>query len=61
MALAGRSAGSRHPAVATCASDGDAELAQRFQQLGKLLRPDAEEELAALFGDSVAHQMARDS
>ena len=38
---------------------GDAELAQRFQQLGKLLRPDAEEEMAALFGDSVAHQMAR--
>lgn len=38
---------------------GDAELAQRFQQLGKLLRPDAEEELAALLGDSVAHQLAR--
>ena len=38
---------------------GDAELAERFQQLGKLLRPDAEEEMAVLFGDSVAHQMAR--
>lgn len=38
---------------------GDAELAQRFQQLGKLLRPDAEEEFAALFGDSAAHQLGR--
>jgi ubiquinone biosynthesis protein UbiJ len=38
---------------------GDAELAQRFQQLGKLLRPDAEEEFAALFGDTVAHQLGR--
>lgn len=38
---------------------GDAELAQRFQQLGRLLRPDAEEELAALFGDGVAHQLGR--
>jgi ubiquinone biosynthesis protein UbiJ len=38
---------------------GDAELAQRFQQLGKLLRPDAEEELAALFGDAAAHQLGR--
>lgn len=38
---------------------GDAEIAQRFQQLGRLLRPDAEEELAALFGDGFAHQFAR--
>ncbi len=38
---------------------GDAEIAQRFQRLGRLLRPDAEEELAALFGDGVAHQFAR--
>lgn len=38
---------------------GDAEIAQRFQQLGKLLRPDAEEEFAALFGDSAAHQLGR--
>lgn len=38
---------------------GDAELAQRFQQLGRLLRPDTEEELAALFGDSAAHQLGR--
>lgn len=38
---------------------GDAELAQRFQQLGKLLRPDVEEELAALFGDAAAHQLGR--
>jgi ubiquinone biosynthesis protein UbiJ len=38
---------------------GDAELAQRFRQLGKLLRPDAEEEFAALFGDSAAHQLGR--
>ena len=38
---------------------GDAELAQRFQRLGRLLRPDAEEEFAALFGDGVAHQLGR--
>jgi ubiquinone biosynthesis protein UbiJ len=38
---------------------GDAEIAQRFQQLGRLLRPDAEEEFAALFGDGFAHQFAR--
>ncbi len=38
---------------------GDAEIAERFQRLGRLLRPDAEEEFAALFGDGVAHQFAR--
>jgi ubiquinone biosynthesis protein UbiJ len=38
---------------------GDAELAQRFQQLGRLLRPDAEEEFAALFGDGIAHRLGR--
>lgn len=38
---------------------GDAELAQRFQQLGKLLRPDVEEEMSALLGDAAAHQLGR--
>lgn len=38
---------------------GDAQIAQRFQQLGRLLRPDPEEEFAALFGDGLAHQFAR--
>jgi ubiquinone biosynthesis protein UbiJ len=38
---------------------GDAEVAQRFQELLRLLRPDAEEELALLVGDVPAHRLAR--
>jgi ubiquinone biosynthesis accessory factor UbiJ len=38
---------------------GDAEVAQKFQQLAQLLRPDFEEELALLLGDVPAHQLAR--
>ncbi|MCB1623692.1 MAG: SCP2 sterol-binding domain-containing protein [Pseudomonadales bacterium] len=38
---------------------GDAEVAQRFQQILQLLQPDAEEELARLIGDSPAHQLLR--
>jgi ubiquinone biosynthesis accessory factor UbiJ len=38
---------------------GDAEVAQQFQELLKLLRPDAEEELALLVGDVPAHGFAR--
>jgi ubiquinone biosynthesis protein UbiJ len=38
---------------------GDAQLAQRFQELGRLLRPDLEEELSHWLGDVPAHQLAR--
>lgn len=38
---------------------GDTELAQRFQELLRLLRPDPEEELSVLLGDVPAHQLAR--
>jgi ubiquinone biosynthesis accessory factor UbiJ len=38
---------------------GDTELAQKFQELLQLLRPDPEEELALLVGDVPAHQFAR--
>ncbi len=34
---------------------GDAELAQSFQQLWRLARPDLEEELSRLVGDAPAH------
>ncbi|HPF27467.1 MAG TPA: hypothetical protein P5528_01230 [Steroidobacteraceae bacterium] len=38
---------------------GDAEIAQRFQQIFRLLRPDTEEELSRLIGDSPAQQILR--
>ena len=38
---------------------GDAEVAQRFRELGSLLAPDLEEELSLLLGDVPAHQLAR--
>ncbi len=38
---------------------GDAEIAQRFRELVMLLKPDIEEELARLVGDSPAHQALR--
>jgi ubiquinone biosynthesis protein UbiJ len=38
---------------------GDAELAQKFRELAKLLRPDLEEELSLLLGDVPAHQLGR--
>jgi len=38
---------------------GDTELAQKFRELLKLLRPDPEEELATVLGDVPAHQLAR--
>jgi ubiquinone biosynthesis protein UbiJ len=38
---------------------GDAELAQKFQELARLLRPDFEEELSLLVGDVPAHQLGR--
>ena len=38
---------------------GDAELAQQFRELARLLRPDLEEELSLLLGDVPAHQLGR--
>lgn len=38
---------------------GDAEVAQRFRELGHLLRPDLEEELSRLVGDGTAHRVGR--
>jgi ubiquinone biosynthesis accessory factor UbiJ len=38
---------------------GDAEVAQKFRELFRLLRPDPEEELALLVGDVPAHQLGR--
>lgn len=38
---------------------GDAELAQKFRELARLLTPDPEEELSILIGDVAAHRIGR--
>lgn len=38
---------------------GEAELAAKFRELGRLLRPDLEEELSIAIGDVPAHQVGR--
>jgi ubiquinone biosynthesis accessory factor UbiJ len=38
---------------------GDAEVAQKFRELARLLRPDPEEELSILIGDVAAHRLGR--
>ena len=38
---------------------GDAEIAEKFQELLRLVSPDAEEELSLLIGDVPAHRVAR--
>jgi ubiquinone biosynthesis accessory factor UbiJ len=38
---------------------GDAELAQKYRELAMLLKPDVEEELSRLIGDTPAHQALR--
>lgn len=38
---------------------GDAELAQKYRELARLLRPDLEEELSIAIGDVPAHQIGR--
>lgn len=38
---------------------GDAEIAEKFQELLRLVSPDAEEELSLLVGDVPAHRVAR--
>lgn len=39
--------------------EGDEALAERYRELGLLLRPDLEEELALAIGDVPAHEIAR--
>jgi ubiquinone biosynthesis protein UbiJ len=39
--------------------EGDAEVAESYQQLLHCLRPDVEEELSRLVGDSTAHEVVR--
>jgi ubiquinone biosynthesis accessory factor UbiJ len=41
------------------AISGDAQVAERFRELGRLLRPDPEEELSLLAGDVAAHRLGR--
>ena len=38
---------------------GDGEVAEKFQELARLLRPDPEEELSLLIGDVAAHRIGR--
>ena len=38
---------------------GDAELAEKFRELARLLAPDPEEELSILIGDVAAHRVGR--
>jgi ubiquinone biosynthesis accessory factor UbiJ len=38
---------------------GDAQLAQKFRELARLLAPDPEEELSTLVGDVAAHRFGR--
>ena len=38
---------------------GDAEVAQKFRELAMLIKPDVEEELSKLIGDTPAHQALR--
>jgi ubiquinone biosynthesis protein UbiJ len=38
---------------------GDAEIANRFRELLQLLRPDVEDEIARLIGDTPAHALGR--
>jgi ubiquinone biosynthesis accessory factor UbiJ len=38
---------------------GDADVAEKFRELARLLRPDIEEELSLLLGDVPAHELAR--
>jgi ubiquinone biosynthesis accessory factor UbiJ len=56
--LAGDSPQAGAPRGAVAIS-GDADVAERFRELGRLLRPDPEEELALLLGDVAAHRLGR--
>jgi len=58
LALAGAAPESvvQRGAVTIC---GDAQLAQQFRELARLLRPDLEEDLSYVLGDVPAHQLGR--
>jgi len=58
LALAGAAPESvvQRGAVTIC---GDAQLAQQFRELAKLLRPDLEDDLSYVLGDVPAHQLGR--
>ncbi|HTW37920.1 MAG TPA: SCP2 sterol-binding domain-containing protein [Steroidobacteraceae bacterium] len=57
LALAARSDGSLRGG--TIEVTGNAQIAERFHELVRLLRPDLEEELALAIGDVPAHRIAR--
>jgi ubiquinone biosynthesis protein UbiJ len=57
LSLAGRGAADRMRS-AGIRIEGDAEVAQRFQNLLQQAQPDFEEELARVVGDVAAHQVA---
>ena len=58
LALGGSATGAP-PARGEIEVRGDAELAQKFQELAQLLRPDPEEALSAFMGDVAAHRLGR--
>jgi ubiquinone biosynthesis accessory factor UbiJ len=58
LGLAGDDAQQAVQRGATAVS-GDAEVAARFRELLRLLRPDAEEELSLIVGDVAAHRLGR--
>ncbi len=58
IALAGPAVGAS-PRRGAVQLGGDAEVAERFHELLRLLRPDPEEELALAIGDVPAHEIAR--
>lgn len=57
LALGGRAADEPLPGAVEVR--GDAELAQKFRELARLLAPDPEEELSILIGDVAAHRVGR--
>ena len=57
LSLAGRGAADRMRSVGI-RIEGDAEVAQRFQNLLQQAQPDFEEELSRVVGDVAAHQVA---
>ena len=62
LAAVGRLAGDSPDAVVQRGDvviSGDTQLAEQFRELGRLLRPDPEEELALLVGDAAAHRLGR--
>ncbi|HZT02084.1 MAG TPA: SCP2 sterol-binding domain-containing protein [Steroidobacteraceae bacterium] len=59
LALGGGSAADTSLSRGEVEVRGDAELAQKFRELARLLAPDPEEELSILIGDVAAHRLGR--